>query len=388
MASGFGSRARPRLPLDERSAALRNKLETALRDQGFLLQQGALTTPPLDKDRIRKLHAEARHARIQRARAGLERHETRLLRYFARGADVVPRRISPRLVLVRAGTQEELLFRYARLHWSVPVSAGYGRRLRFLVFDESNGRLMGLIGLGDPVFRLGPRDSWIGWEEMTRRERLRHVMDAFVLGAVPPYSSLLCGKLVAMLATSREVQWAFKERYSDRRSLIADRPFDGRLALITTMSALGKSSLYNRVRFAGRTLFISVGTTSGSGEFHFSNGVYSELLAYAQERCVPSAKNQRWGSGWRSRRELIRAVLPKLGLSRELVYHGVGREVFVAPLARNTREFLRGEDDVLYLYEDSAAELFGYFRERWLLPRAARDARYRDFDPESLRLWG
>ncbi len=371
------------------AAVLRTKVETSLRQQGFRLTEGELLSAPLlNKEQIRELHAQARHARIERARGGLQRHEPRLLRYFARGDEVDPERVRPRLVQVDAGTEEELLFRYARLHWSIPVSAGYGRRVRFLVFDEHTEKLIGLLGLGDPVFHLGPRDSWIGWNGRAHRERLRHVMDAFALGAVPPYSYLLCGKLVAMLATSRDVRAAFARRYGEKTSLITKRRFDGELALITTISALGRSSLYNRVRAAGRPVFISVGTTSGSGEFHFSNGVYSDLLRYAQQHCTPSAKNERWGNGWRSRRELVRAVLPRIGLPRELVYHGVKREVFVAPLARNTSEFLRGETDELDPHPESATDLFGEFRERWLLPRAARDRRYRDFDPVSLRLWG
>jgi hypothetical protein len=32
-------------------------------------------------------------------------------------------------------------------------------------------------------------------------------------------------------------------------------------------------------------------------------------------------------------------------------------------------------------------DLFGWFRERWLLPRAARDDSYRSFEAESYRLW-
>jgi hypothetical protein len=68
-------------------------------------------------------------------------------------------------------------------------------------------------------------------------------MDAFVLGAVPPYSSLLGGKLVAMLAASNEVRSAFKKKYSNQRSLIRRKKLDGRLALLITTSALGRSSL-------------------------------------------------------------------------------------------------------------------------------------------------
>lgn len=375
--------------LDGSAAALRSRIIESLQRQGFTLDATGVMAPSLNghKQAIRELHSEAREASIERARPGLARHERRLLGYFASGTEVQPERMNPTLKEVLPDTEEELLFRYARLHWSVPVSAGYGRRLRFLVFDEHNGKLIGLFGLGDPVFSLGPRDGWVGWNAPARKERLRYVMDAFVLGAVPPYSQLLCGKLVALLMTSDEVREAFSKRYAGRTSLIGARPFDGRLVLITTTSALGRSSLYNRLTFRGRRVFVSVGFTSGSGEFHFSNGVYRDLAAFARERCAPSAKHERWGNGWRSRRELVRAVLPKLGLSRELVYHGVRREVFVVPLAHNAPAFLRGETDDVEPFSRSAAELLGWFRERWLLPRASRDQSYRDFDPRTLRLW-
>ena len=97
-------------------------------------------------------------------------------------------------------------------------------------------------------------------------------MDLFVLGAVPPYSHLLCGKLVALLAASREVQQAFQRKYDGKRSYISGRRLDDRLALLTTASALGRSSLYNRLDYRGQPVFQSVGFTRGSGEFHFSNG--------------------------------------------------------------------------------------------------------------------
>ncbi len=71
--------------------------------------------------------------------------------------------------------------RYASLTWSVPVSNGYGRRMRFLVFDASNDKLMGLLALGDPVYNLRVRDQWIGWSVEQKNARLWHVMDAYVL---------------------------------------------------------------------------------------------------------------------------------------------------------------------------------------------------------------
>lgn len=374
--------------MTEARKQLRTRIVRSLRRQGFRLRDGRLLPPdPTDKDNLRRLHEEAVRHRVALARAGLERHEERLLSRIAAGGEVAPENILPRLVEVRPGSDDELLFRYARLHWSIPVSAGYGRRLRFVVYDESNGKLIGLFGLGDPVFSLGPRDRWIGWDGEQKKARLQCVMDLFVLGAVSPYSQLLCGKLIALLATSREVQRAFHRKYHDQRALISENSLDGRLALLTTTSALGRSSLYNRLTYRGRLLFHRVGFTRGSGEFHFSNSFYADLRELALEHCDATAKHSRWGAGFRNKRELLRKALPLLDLSRELVYHGVQREIFVAPLARNATAFLRGEHQRLMGYNRSADELFAWFRERWLMPRAARNTAYHTFDPESYRLW-
>jgi hypothetical protein len=368
---------------------LRARVLRSLRTQGFRIRAGRLVPPdPSDKEQLRALHAEAVRHQIERSRAGLARHENRLLAFIASGAEVDPERIRPRLVVVKPDSEDELLFRYARLHWSIPVSAGYGRRLRFNVYDDANGKLMGVFGLGDPVFSLGPRDRWIGWDRAAKSARLQCVMDLFVLGAVPPYSQLLCGKLIALLATSSEVQAAFRRKYHGSRAFISGRPVTARLALLTTTSALGRSSLYNRLSFEGRPVFRSLGYTRGSGEFHFGNGFYDDLRALAEAHCEATAKDARWGTGFRNRRELLRKVLPLLGLSRELVYHGVQREIFAAPLAHNAREFLRGDHQRLRLFARSADDLFEWFRERWLLPRAVRDDSYRSFDRKSYRLWG
>src|ERR1043165_5477777 len=126
---------------------------------------------------------------------------------------------------------------------------------------------------------LQPRDQWIGWTAPQRFRRLRCVLDAFVLGSVPPYSALLCGKLVATLAASNSIRSAFQKTYGGRRSLISRRPSDARLALITTASALGRSSIYNRLRFDDVPLYHSVGFTQGSGDFQFANGVYDSILS-------------------------------------------------------------------------------------------------------------
>jgi hypothetical protein len=367
---------------------LRDRIERSLKAQGFHLTSGRISLPAnMDKEKLRKVHELAVKHRIEQCKHGLLRHEERLMGYIAKGTEVNPESVSPVLVEVGRDSEEELLFRYASLHWSIPISSGYGRRIRFLVFDESNNKLIGLFGFRDPVYGLAARDNWIGWNEKARRNRLQHVMDAFVLGAVPPYSALLCGKLVAMLLTSTEVRAAFKRKYQNRRSCIRRRLLDGRLALVTTTSALGRSSIYNRLRFRNRLLYQSVGFTQGSGEIHFSNGEYDSIFDYATRYCDPTAKHSRWGRGFRNRREVVRICLGKIGLSQNWTYHGIKREVFVIPLAKNCQEFLRGEHSKLFWLDHSANELFRWFRDRWLLPRAKRDPRFLEFDPNTFRLW-
>lgn len=374
---------------DRENAALllRDAITKSLADQGFTVADGRIASHDvLDKSGIRRLHAEAVRHQIEKSRTSLARYEDRLVRRLASGADLQPKAVDPVLVGVRRRSDDELLFRWAKLHWSIPTSAGYGRRLRFLVLDARNDKLIGIIGLGDPVFSLRSRDGWVQWDHVARRERLAHVLDAFVLGAVPPYAQLLGGKLVAALVTSNEVREAFERRYGSARSLIQDRAYSG-LALVTTTSALGRSSLYNRLRYQGRLLFQRTGTTMGSGEFHFANGLYDAVSQFAEQFCTPSAKSPQWGSGFRNRREVVKKTLQAIELSPDLLYHGVRREVYVAPHAVNTSEFLRGDSMTLDFYDTPVASLARYAVDRWMIGRSERNEEYRAFDPDSWRLW-
>ena len=84
-----------------------------------------------------------------------------------------------------------------------------------------------------------------------------------MLGAVPPYSSLLFGKLVALLAASEQVREAFHRKYAGRLSVIRGRPLSSQLVAITTTSAMGRSSIYNRLKFRDRTSVPERGLHSG-----------------------------------------------------------------------------------------------------------------------------
>jgi hypothetical protein len=361
---------------------LRRELLAVLSSQGFKFDRKrcALRTWGKSKRRIRAVHSHARQQRLIEERQFLQDWFPTVRKYLAGGDDVIPQAIKPRPVLVESNDEEmSALFRIASLWWSVPLSRGFGRRFRILVFDDSNGKLMGLLGLADPVFNLRTRDSWIGWDVRTRETRLAHVMDAYVLGSVPPYNRLLGAKLVAMLAASDYTRGVFHSRYRKRRSVILNRRLDARLALVTATSALGKSSVLNRLSFERAPLFEFVGFTQGFGHFHLANGTFEKIRQFLSASGHDVVKKYKFGSGPNYRIRVVRTALERLSLPSELLRHGIQRAVYVAPLALNTKAFLNGDASKLMWHHRPLDQIIDYWRNRWLLPRAARDNSHRDF---------
>ena len=172
------------VPLLTLESQIKRALRRHLHSLGFGRDdQGRLIPPSGNKDTVRGLHSEQRREKLVAEHQFVTTEWPALRRYFADGSDVDPGRIRPRLELIDADSWQSRLFRLASLTWSVPVSQGYGRRMRFLVWDDFNGKLIGLLALGDPVFNLSVRDKYIDWSSDERRERLVNVMDAYELGA-------------------------------------------------------------------------------------------------------------------------------------------------------------------------------------------------------------
>jgi hypothetical protein len=303
---------------------------------------------------------------------------------FAEGIDIVPANIRPELELIMGGTWQSDLFRLASLTWSVPVSQGYGRRLRFLVWDKSNGKLIGLIGLGDPVFNLKVRDNIIGWSVSQRKNLLVNLMDAFVLGAVPPYNFLLCGKMVACLIRTKEVRDYFSSKYEGAKGIISGKRKHAKLVVVTTSSALGRSSLYNRLTLNGIRYFKSIGYTAGWGHFHVPNSLFKLIRHYLELSGHPYSGNHRFGEGPNWRLRAIRHTMHSLNLNPNLLRHGISREVFLCQLASNANRFLTGKvSQVQYRGLLSVDEVARTAIERWVLPRATRKPEYQNWNREN-----
>ncbi len=361
--------------------SLRLAIHSHLTKTGFSKNcHGYYVDGPLTKQRVRDLHSIQRIELLDKNHSFVETHGRELAEHFATGRQLNPAAIDPELIEVRAESVESRLFRFACLLWSVPVSQGYGRRLRFLVRDRQNGKLIGLFALGDPVFNLSARDNWIGWTHQARVDRLKHVMDAYVVGSLPPYSQLIGAKLVAALMGSQEVKSAYERKYLGLQAVISEKESRARLALLTTTSALGRSSVYNRLSIPDGPQFIRIGVTKGFGHFHLSGEIFELLRSYLAAQGHPYASGHRFGMGPNWKLRVARAALEDVGLDGNAVLkHGIEREVYAIPLATNWKELLMGQHKNMHSCALPASEIAVFCLRRWIVPRANRDKRYKRF---------
>ncbi|MBO1225628.1 MAG: DUF4338 domain-containing protein [Candidatus Scalindua sediminis] len=364
----------PLIPLLTIESQIKRKLRYHLKKIGFKRSSNGMLEPlGKSKNIYREMHSIQRLKLLKSESSFIKTNAPKLINYFASGSEIDPINISPRLELIYSPSWQSDLFRMASLTWSVPVSKGYGRRMRFLVWDENNGKLIGIIALGDPVFNLKVRDDLIGWSTSDRKERLVNVMDAYVLGSLPPYNIILGGKLLACLIRTREVYNYFSERYSNNKGLISGKKKNPSLLMVTTSSALGKSSVYNRLKLDNILYFKPIGYTSGWGHFHIPIDLFENMRKYLKRKRHPYADGHQFGNGpsWKIR--VVRQTLEFIRVNPDILRHGIFREVFLCKLASNAESILRENTKRPYCKNLlSVDEVSNLAKERWIIPRSNR----------------
>lgn len=318
-----------------------------------------------EKDYLRALHCAAKvdgagHALMLARFAKLER-------WFRAGSEIDVARIDPVLKEVET-PEEEDLWRVARSCWSMPYSKGYGRRLRFLIIDRAHDAMIGILGLQSPPADLKARDDLFDYPAGQKLNLVNQTLDAYTVGALPPYSFLLGGKLVAGLISSDEVRQAYWRRYAAMRTRLVGQLISQPLVAVTTTSAFGRSSMYNRLRFHQRPLAQPVGYTLGYGMLHLEH-LYDQITSFLSAEGLVTPNG--YGSGPKVRWQNATKALVALGLPRDLLVHGIQREVFLFPVVECLAQGMAGGNFGAPL-RMPAADFGDFWRERWALPRAAR----------------
>jgi hypothetical protein len=344
-----------------------------------------LTAPRIyNKDVIKQAMAYSRNSLIERDEKWIKNHIELGRANLASGENVVFSKIQPRIEVCET-PEQHALFRLFRYYWSSPSSDYVGRRMRILVRDDGieGSPVIGLAAIGSSIIHIPDRDKWIGWDTETRSENLISIMDAYVIGALPPYNELLGGKLMAYILTSNELRALYRKKYRGKKTIIKGRT-GSHLVLLVTTSLYGiHSAQYARLKYEKTLLYQPIGSTSGYGSLHISPETFEAMRELAEAKGCNTSNRFGMGPNWRMR--IIRSACDILNLNSDVILkHSFQRGLYVVPLAENSKSFLRGESKKPIYRNLPLKELIKFWKKRWFdMRRQNHDVidRVRTFSP-------
>ncbi len=234
----------------------------------------------------------------------------------------------------------------------------------------------------------GQKAISIALQEIRNAGLASQVADLSVCGAVPPYNTLLGGKLVALAVTSEEARACWKDRYEKQVSIISSqmagkpvrRPAD--LKVITTTSLYGSSSSqYNRLKLRVADYpalkhdiaWQELDRTAGFGTVHLSSATVKGLREVAEQTHQARRVNNRFGEGTSPRLRQIREGLDALGItSNDILHHATPRLFFTCALAPDADKQLFGLKVHRNGHASKLSAIAEAWRDRWLLGRIRR----------------
>jgi len=357
---------------------LKKRIISVLEEQGFKINPHVRPRGE-SKVTFRRIQQKARLEQISYHNRFLKKYFDLAKSYCRDGKDIIPENIELELLEVKSDSLEAILFRWWNfIWWSIPYQRSYGRQMRFLLWDKFHDAPFGLICLQSPVLKMSVRDSSLGIPKDELDIWVNKSMNAQRVGALPPYNEILGGKMVTLALTSNEVRNTYKKKYKNYVSIIKGRKLKPELLFITTTSAFGKSSLYNRLKYNGETVAECLGYTQGSGTFHIPEELYEELLDFLKSKGVDITRG--YGHGPSRKLKLISLGLKYLGLSK-FEYHGIKREFYLFPLVKNLRDVIQKRRRPIWVNRPFN-NLVDYWKERWAIPRAVRIPEWKNFKTE------
>lgn len=354
--------------LEKEALELKNEIGTELLNLMRIVDTNS-------KSHYRNAHSYSRLVALDKHKTWLKKNWLKYSDVFADFKEVYPKAIQPRLELIEQQSQRDI-FRIARLFWSLPYSQGYGRRLNYLLWDDANGKLIGILGLQSPPITLSARDTKFNIPRDQKIELVNQTMDAYSVGAVPPYSDLLGGKLTVLAAASQDVRKDYEQRYKGRVTEMKKQVLPASLIAVTTLSAFGRSSLYNRVSkgFDGKCNLwatVSLGDCKGWGTCYFSDELYQKMKNF-HKKLLPEKPVIGFGTGPKIKLQVISRVLAELRLPQSYTQHNIKREVFIIPHIENLENFLAGSGEKPIYNDQSFNDLAKFWKQHYCLPRAAK----------------
>ena len=324
-------------------------------------------TPPeyYDKQIIRESMSYKRNEIILQNKKWIERKLDFAKKNLANGVEVLQSDIDP-IIEVCITNKQHSLFRILRYYWSSPYSDYVGRRIKLIIRDNAlpSKPVIGIAALGSPIIHIPDRDNFIGWDKNTRTKNLIYAMDAYVIGALPPYNYLLGGKLISYILASKEIRNIYSEKYENQITLTEKRQANKLVGLFTT-SLFGNSSQYNRIKYNDESIYIPIGQTKGFGTLHLSGETIQLMIKLLKSNGIYIGNKFGDGPSWVMR--VIRNAADILNFDSDfLLRHSFKRNIYFVPLAKNYKDFLNGKTNKPDYYNYSMSELVEFWKKRWL----------------------
>jgi len=210
-------------------------------------------------------------------------------------------------------------------------------------------------------------------------------VELVICGALPPFGSLLAGKLVASMGchprirdfVDRDFGIIAKEIF-DTSKLSRYLPKSGTLLVTTKGLYPGHSSQYNGVNFpvtvGEKGKLLKIGDTVGQTTSHLAAKTM-KYAALSSDSIGATAISRVYGSGGGKRQRTISNAIRALGLPNELAFAYISRPIYAFSLVSNLdRVILFNEDplwrtipyDIKEGQNDYCSDALKIWRDKWL----------------------
>jgi hypothetical protein len=358
---------------------LRNKIVESLKSQGFAVNPH-LRPKNDEKDTLKRIHEQKRKEQLKLHKNFLIKNLKEIKKYLISGKKLEPEKIDLELIEVKPNSfYSKLFFWWNLVWWSLPYDKPIGRQMRFILWDNYHNSPLGLFCLQSPPLRSAVRDNFLDLNNGNIDYWINQSLYGQRIGALPPYNDLLGGKMVALSLTSNEVRDIYTKKYENKKTILKKRKLPSRLLFITTTSAYGKSSVYERINYKGEVVSQFLGFTSGAGTFQLSEELYQECLQYLEQKGVDTKRG--YGTGPSRKLKLIDAAFRRLKIPI-FSYHNIKRGYYLFSNVRNLHEVLHDNREPSWC-ERPFIELFDFWKERWCIPRSNRIDVWKHFNADS-----
>ena len=219
--------------------------------------------------------------------------------------------IEIKLEFVENHYQEQIFEYYRNIVSSVPQYNIPGRQLKILVKDNISNTYLGLLQLTVDLLVNDKKNIFLGVDDKDYGKYKKVIRDCGVNISIcvplQPFGFNFCGgKLLAMLAFSKEVYNYYYSKYNTK------------IAYIMTTSINGKSVQYSKLK-----CLKFIGLTAGFGTCHIPEDIINECKEFVVEH-FPKYKIKKM-----SKHTILNLVIKTLKLPQDILQHNQQRGIYI-----------------------------------------------------------